>query len=537
MPSNKGTNAQSLYYIYNGPSQVVKQTAIGVGAQNAILPIAPPLPNSSWTLTFNAPSLKCNPLSSVDSLAMQQNIASFITRGGNCEQAATFLAWFPRYIVSSDGWGHVKNYSQPYVPNEYGNYTAFSNNTAFLDPQSAFNIGMATGGQPHDAIMYIAVLPNMTDIRDFSLTSTPHACDLSGWDEVDQFKSPGTPENPLGDVGGNITMLQCQMYNSTYQTNFSYVNEAQIVSIQLSDQDNDKAVPIVNTVRGPGIEGLGAGNCSTLNEGGSPSDGADLGKDCDFDSSLLFQLSYQATLQAFANLLTGNITLSAEESGKNGLLDTTMVRSTSFVDTKELYYLTDYTLHAVSDPFAPDLQFALQNSTASDASGMARLPQNLPSQSLQDAIETMFKNFTVSLMSSPNLRPNYSSPNAPDKVNVTQSLAQTVYVYSAGKLWLAYGIATAVTLASVLIGLLVMFTNGATYSNNFSTILRVARATGLDAYIFQADMDDRTPAPRPLTNTSVLLSRETGVGEDKAIPKIEESQLTTKGPTTHTTLL
>jgi hypothetical protein len=49
-----------------------------------------------------------------------------------------------------------------------------------------------------------------------------------------------------------------------------------------------------------------------------------------------------------------------------------------------------------------------------------------------------------------------------------------VYVYNFYKLWLAYGIALASSMIAVAIGLYTIVSNNASYSNEFSTILRVA---------------------------------------------------------------
>jgi hypothetical protein len=50
-----------------------------------------------------------------------------------------------------------------------------------------------------------------------------------------------------------------------------------------------------------------------------------------------------------------------------------------------------------------------------------------------------------------------------------------VYVYNSYKLWLAYGIALASSVVAVAVGLYTMASNNASYSNEFSTIVRVAR--------------------------------------------------------------
>ena len=49
-----------------------------------------------------------------------------------------------------------------------------------------------------------------------------------------------------------------------------------------------------------------------------------------------------------------------------------------------------------------------------------------------------------------------------------------MYVYNYYKLWLSYGIALASSMIAVAVGLYTIASNNASYSNEFSTILRVA---------------------------------------------------------------
>ncbi|KAI9710459.1 MAG: hypothetical protein M1812_007427 [Candelaria pacifica] len=512
MPSPAAASRYSLLYVYNGPSQIVKRIAVGVAAQNSILPIAAPFPNSSWELEFNGPSIKCDPISSSESLNFQANIAQYIkSTPGYCKPPATYLAWFPRINTARN-----ESFNEPYIQSTQGN-------ASFPDPETIFNTEDADFSNVirQDAIMYISIMPNMLSVRRSTLAfdSDPLACEL---DDDQQVSS----ENPLGSVGGNITMLQCRLYNSTYHTKFDYVNGAQTVSINLVRQGMDNTVSLINLVRGAGSGGSGSGKCATLNY----EDGK-YGKPCDFDKSLLSQLSYQATLQPFASLVTGNITMSPMT---NVLSDSTDIRSTSLLDTRELDYLTDYALHASTSEMDPDLQKSLRGSNNSEVSGMTRLEQTTSNRSLQDAIEIMFQNFTVSLMSSSALQPDYSSAGAPPKTLVTQFTSQTVYVYAANKLWAAYGVAAVFTLGSVIIGILTILADGASYSNAFSTVLRVARAAELSIEVQESDLDGRDPLPTHLAKATVAISG----GKDRGwTPITPEDSAGTKGPTAETTLL
>jgi hypothetical protein len=76
-------------------------------------------------------------------------------------------------------------------------------------------------------------------------------------------------------------------------------------------------------------------------------------------------------------------------------------------------------------------------------------------------------------LSNQSRRHDPSSPNAPS-VKVYYEAHHNVYVYNPYKLWLAYGIALASSTIAVAVGLYTMVSNNASYSNEFSTILRVA---------------------------------------------------------------
>jgi hypothetical protein len=95
------------------------------------------------------------------------------------------------------------------------------------------------------------------------------------------------------------------------------------------------------------------------------------------------------------------------------------------------------------------------------------------------------------------------SPYAPPLTNVTLPKYQTVYVYAPFKLWLAYGLAILFAATAVFIGLVAMLSNGITYSNQFSTILRTARHAQMDTTILPEDADGDDPLPHYLARARV----------------------------------
>jgi hypothetical protein len=92
-------------------------------------------------------------------------------------------------------------------------------------------------------------------------------------------------------------------------------------------------------------------------------------------------------------------------------------------------------------------------------------------------------------------RPNYSSPYAPPDTNVTTTTYSNVYIYSATMLWLAYGLAIGVSLISIIVGFVSVTANKGSYSDNFSTVLRVAHNAWVSEPLQLEDATGKEPIP------------------------------------------
>ena len=78
-----------------------------------------------------------------------------------------------------------------------------------------------------------------------------------------------------------------------------------------------------------------------------------------------------------------------------------------------------------------------------------------------------------------------------------------VYQYAAATLWLTYGLAIAISAACVLVGTAVVLSQHASYSSQFSTVLRVAQGAHFDGHIAPEDRGGQDPLPKYL-RTMVL---------------------------------
>ncbi|KAH0365643.1 hypothetical protein KCU65_g5949, partial [Aureobasidium melanogenum] len=118
------------------------------------------------------------------------------------------------------------------------------------------------------------------------------------------------------------------------------------------------------------------------------------------------------------------------------------------------------------------------------------IPQStLPS--LGPTIEELVRNMTFSILNIPELL-------APQlgKTDVFITTYFNIYNYHWQRLVLAYGLAISVTLITVILGLYTIIDTGSSYSNKFSTILRVSRDEGLDVLIAERDRRGEDPLPK-----------------------------------------
>ncbi|KAH0438533.1 hypothetical protein CcaCcLH18_03240 [Colletotrichum camelliae] len=113
-------------------------------------------------------------------------------------------------------------------------------------------------------------------------------------------------------------------------------------------------------------------------------------------------------------------------------------------------------------------------------------------------IEELFQNVTISMASVPSLRYNKSNPFRTKDVLVTSSVYRNLHHYAPLKLWIPYGLGICATALAVLSGLLSMFTLGASFTANFSTILRISRRAHFNADSTEHGSTGEDPLPESL---------------------------------------
>ncbi|KAI0428324.1 hypothetical protein F5Y09DRAFT_343769 [Xylaria sp. FL1042] len=294
------------------------------------------------------------------------------------------------------------------------------------------------------------------------IRSSPNICNKTN------FKT--TQSQPLGP--GNMTFLQCDLHNSSYHAIFDYESGRQSIAVRA---DLMEATPIINTkidrdaiLQDPGMEFLG------------------------LNTSLLRSLSYTAIADAFHQIVKGSVVIMLGEVNANS-----KIVSTRLLSTPELGFV-----YRIS-PFDSTLQEVIWNSSDPRAQSLFNPRGVKLEMSLQNALEEMFRNITISFLSSELLQPNMTSEFAPPMPNVTTTTYRSVYQYSSRQLYIAYGVAIAVSILAALLGFGAIFLNNANYSSNFSSVYRTAYNSIPSIKMQVEDMKATDPLPRYLAKATL----------------------------------
>jgi hypothetical protein len=184
----------------------------------------------------------------------------------------------------------------------------------------------------------------------------------------------------------HATALQCKLFDSSYRTLFEYTNGNQTVTVDASrtEDDEDFGLPL-NLLTGPYNASCRGFHPATLD---------DLVVDagaCYFDPKLTSRIAYQTMFEAFSQAISGPITFEPWKSGN--------VIKTKLVEAAEIYGMSDDELmnNQTNNKW---LQQSLLDSVHADIAGFSMHATDRNRMPLSLALEQMFQNFTISLMSS-----------------------------------------------------------------------------------------------------------------------------------------
>lgn len=276
--------------------------------------------------------------------------------------------------------------------------------------------------------------------------------------------------------------LDCSFHEANYTVHFDFPNGDQkvtLVSVDPLDEPLKLSVPIWNSCK----NGNDKGTILTAR-----------------------QVGYQALIESLGRALVGTM---AFEDGLHQtsklVVDQTSVLKTNLAYAKELRWMYALGQNIDEAPgFETDYTKILNANTSS-------VPQT--NMTVAETVEQLFHNMSLSMFSDKSML-----SKSPVRTNVTVTSAENVYSYAWTQLVLAYGIAVAVTLITVVVGCVILLANGAAYSSDFSTFLRLVRGQHIDDVV--AAHDDRNgadPLPKSLAKARIQID---GIdGRSSAIAK------------------
>lgn len=199
-------------YPYRRPSDIVRRIALATSAQGEMLQIPAPAANSSWSLTFPAPTMRCQRVDPYMERLIVTSIVNYTFAGNYCKTGPGFTAWYPKLNPDSENIG-----MDGPVP--------FKAQLEDDDPtEDSWNNG--TPGQRDDKPLTFLVAVTPTLILIEKMTTGIYKSD-----RCDVIATGGSKECSMDLRVSNVlkssTVLQCDLYNSTYTNDFSFVNGAQ----------------------------------------------------------------------------------------------------------------------------------------------------------------------------------------------------------------------------------------------------------------------------------------------------------------------
>ncbi|KAJ5092865.1 hypothetical protein N7456_008726 [Penicillium angulare] len=477
------TVVPDLYFeeTYMSPSSEVESVVSSSAMQGRVLSVDAPAVNASWKLDFHGPAINCSTVNQTLGNAITDDVISTINASaslasgtsGRSLAAYGFLSWVP-YDSSLNG-------SLPF----YG-VNKWSSTTP--TPRYSY-IGPTTGSERKNSSTRGDVSwSDSSSPLSFFVATFPHMQELSYKDASSMWRTALDPN-----------VVQCTLHNASYGVDFTVENgktEAHITKRELLN-----SIEYMDTIR--------------VKATSSTRSDAELEDEMKSYQEIYEFLSYQAVMESFSRLLVGSITgtfseqnstNTSSDSGSNVLKPNMTnlnvgsgVMLTTLSNTKELALIKASSNQVdARDSFATSW---LKNSADQQATNNA-------SPSILEALEEMFQNTTLSLMSSPSFQPNYSLSASPGNISVTISSYETVYTYSKAIFWTAYGIAIGVTLIGVALGLYAYTVNHGSYVTNFSTILRVIQNANIEIPLQAEDCSGKEPIPGSIANAMISFAQE-----------------------------
>lgn len=389
------------------PRTVLTRLTVAAATTGQILSIPPPFPNATYEISFFGPVVKCKDADA--------EIANQI-------HAATERSRF----TADESIMQIENSYFAFVPDL---------SPAGIDSNAGV-IQMAnhsdTNGAAHGSNQLWLGFQRYIENSDGSVTLRPHS-------------------------------LQCQLYNTSYHVNFSFVQ-----GVQSLQWDELKPLNLIEYPNGP--------SSSDMDE---------------------MEMAYTAFMWTLSDQLTGsigfysNITVNASTGSDTFSEITTNIQQTALLGSYDLESFFDF-----NHNLYPSKNGTSSGKVSDQRAEDIALARN---RTLNVLIEELSANVTLSLLSSdllsyapfpippflplpstpPQLTPQKTPNSPPLPANVTTTEPINVYAYHPKNLYLAYSLAIFFALLANILGTCAYISNGVSHNNSFSSILRATRNPGL----------------------------------------------------------
>ncbi|CAG8211824.1 unnamed protein product [Penicillium olsonii] len=466
--------------IYRSPTAETRRIMKSVAAQGSILPIDPPAVNSSWSLSFHGPGLLCDDVDDAIGAYITENVAQVMKKSVKPKSSSNmsdltrygYLSWAPD--------SESLNGSTPFYQIN-GSDTYKSRLFRVLGPE------MSDKGKPEDTV----VEPKHPLVQ-----RAPLSLFVATFPGVLGYSEYDTALENMDKAVQNSTIIRCSLHNSSYQAVLTYINGRQTIHV--------KDTEVINSVS------LFSGTASFNDSSGASSNTSFMQ-----NPQIIESLSYQSLMEAFSSILVGGIRnyLKVMTDGTNETQSVaywekpqTGIISTKLMETKEMRSI-QFTTGSNTD--TPYTEYWNARSVS---------PSHLSSVPLSEALEELFQNTTLSLMSSKAFQPNYTVNDIPE-TNVTITSDQNIYVYTRSILWAAYGAAIGATARSIAAGVFFYFKNDGSYSTKFSTIFRVTQGAIVSTDLSPKDHCGLDPLPDHIANAKMT----TGFHQDDHVESVDGS--------------
>jgi hypothetical protein len=141
-------------------------------------------------------------------------------------------------------------------------------------------------------------------------------------------------------------------------------------------------------------------------------------------------------------------------------------------------------------------------------------------RSLGSVVEQLFHNLSMSLLSEPAF-----VKDSGEEALITLRHTRNIYSYRHSNLLLSYGLALGLSLLACIVGWVSVINNNASYSNRFSTVLRVFSRGNAIGFVAPEDCKGTDPLPRYLAKARIDLSQGTRVHKGEMESELELYQI------------